>query len=75
MDEKFLEIAAKIEENQRQAGINAVRQRQADSYPKWDGETCLDCGDDLHPVRIDMGCVFCVPCQELRDKKLKIRRA
>jgi RNA polymerase-binding transcription factor DksA len=44
-----------------------------ETHPNFDGETCVDCGDDIPEVRLTMGKVRCVHCQELLEKKNKLR--
>lgn len=68
MDEWHFEIAAKVEAAAREAAIDRARARQSDRYPDWDGETCFKCGDDLPRVRIDNHRVFCIYCQEYRER-------
>lgn len=44
--------------------------------PDFDGVTCVECGDDLPQVRIEMGVDLCTSCQtdiEEREKLIKRR--
>ena len=41
-----------------------------EGYHDWDGETCVDCGEDIPPQRLAMGIsIRCVDCQELKERK------
>lgn len=43
-----------------------------ESHPDFDGESCLDCGDTIPEVRLKMGKIRCVYCQEALEKKNKL---
>ncbi len=43
-----------------------------ESHPDFDGESCLDCGDTIPEVRLNMGKIRCVYCQEALEKKNKL---
>lgn len=40
--------------------------------PGFDGKTCFECGDDMHPVRLSMGAELCTFCQEEQERVQKI---
>lgn len=42
-------------------------------HPDFDGESCLDCGDEIPKARLVMGRIRCVHCQEILEKKNKLR--
>lgn len=44
-----------------------------ETHPDFDGESCLDCGDDIPQARLVMGRIRCVHCQEILEKKNKLR--
>lgn len=44
-----------------------------ETHPNFDGESCVDCGDDIPQIRLDMGRIRCVHCQETLEKKNKMR--
>lgn len=44
-----------------------------ESHPDFDGEHCVDCDDKIHEVRLTMGKVRCVHCQEFLEKKGKLK--
>ncbi len=50
----------------------ARRANIPESHPDFDGETCVSCGDDIPEVRLKMGKMRCVRCQqeiEIRKKQ------
>lgn len=49
------------------------RQVLPESHPEFDGTHCVDCWEPLHQVRIAMGRVRCVTCQEELDQRRKTR--
>lgn len=71
MDEKDFEIAAQLEQMERDSAIAKVRHRaiRASPPPEFDG-SCT-CGADIPPGRIAAGywvCVDCVAEEELRNR-------
>jgi len=44
-----------------------------EKHPDFDGEHCVDCEDEIPEVRLTMGKVRCVHCQEFLEKKGKLR--
>lgn len=42
----------------------ARRANSPETHPDFDGETCVKCGDDIPELRLNMGKVRCVKCQE-----------
>lgn len=44
-----------------------------EQHPDFDGVHCVDCEVELHVVRIQMGRVRCVDCQEWLDHAEKMR--
>lgn len=44
-----------------------------ESHPDFDGEHCVDCDEKIHEVRLTMGRVRCVHCQEFLEKKGKLK--
>jgi hypothetical protein len=62
VDEKDFEIAAQLEQLERDSAINKARQsaRILPAPPDFDG-TC-DCGTEIPPKRIAMGYFRCVDC-------------
>lgn len=71
LNDKTLEMAEKTIDAAVQERLAAMKQRQCDhpKFASWDGETCFDCTAEMPPVRIEMGRVRCVGCQEVAEKK------
>lgn len=61
-----LELQTAIMANQLRC---ATRQSSLPAFADWDGETCFDCLDRLPKIRVLMGRVRCVPCQEIAEKR------
>lgn len=77
--ESFSDISdqASHYEHMHNAGsLQAVRARLApQTHPDFDGVHCLDCGVKLPKQRLADGRIYCTTCQEIIDKKNKLRRA
>ena len=43
-----------------------------EAHPDFDGETCVDCGDDIPGERLLMGRVKCVACQSALEARGKL---
>lgn len=43
-----------------------------ETHPDFDGETCVDCGEDIPKLRLTMGKVRCVHCQSSLERKSKL---
>lgn len=43
-----------------------------ETHPDFDGESCLDCGEEIPQLRLDMGRIRCVHCQEALERKNKL---
>lgn len=68
------DIASALEMGFIAQALEAHKSKVApESHPDFDGETCIDCGDDIPEVRLAMGRIRCVYCQELLEKKNKMR--
>lgn len=50
---------------------NAAERMKPQHHPDFDGEHCVneDCGEPLPPGRVAAGRVYCVSCQEVREKR------
>lgn len=69
MDEKFLELAAKLEQQQREDARQRVeRALRPEKHPDFDGAHCVDCEDDIPQGRLALGKIRCVPCQSMLEK-------
>lgn len=53
--------------------IAAARRANApETHPDFDGETCVECGEDIPKERLALGKIRCIGCQsilELRQKQ------
>ncbi len=68
------DIASAIEMGFLAKALEAHKAKVApEKHPDFDGVTCLDCGDDIPQVRLSMGRMRCVYCQEILEKKNKMR--
>lgn len=56
-----------------EGAIAAARRASApETHPDFDGESCLDCGDEIPKDRLALGKIRCIHCQttlEHRDKQ------
>jgi RNA polymerase-binding transcription factor DksA len=43
-----------------------------ETHPDFDGESCVDCGDEIPKLRLNMGKVRCVHCQGKLERKSKL---
>lgn len=43
-----------------------------ETHPDFDGESCIDCGDEIPQLRLNMGRIRCVHCQEALERKNKL---
>lgn len=70
MDENVLEYASAYADGIVNAGVLAARRAsEVETHPDFDGETCIDCGDDIPEGRLALGKIRCVHCQELLEKR------
>ena len=42
-----------------------------ETHPDWNGLNCVDCGDEVHRVRLALGKVRCMSCQDVLEKQAK----
>jgi len=69
------DIANAIEMNNIQAAIQRNKEKLAKEYhPDFDGESCIDCGETIHKVRLDLGKIRCFDCQTALEKRSKMYR-
>lgn len=67
-----LDRAAAIQDKlNEQALEQAKANNKPESHPDFDGETCVECGDDMPQVRLQLGKIRCISCQQIRETKLK----
>jgi RNA polymerase-binding transcription factor DksA len=43
-----------------------------EQHPDFDGENCLECGNEIPMVRLEMGKIRCVHCQEALELRNKM---
>ncbi len=43
-----------------------------ETHPDFDGESCIDCGEEIPQLRLSMGRIRCVYCQEALERKNKL---
>ena len=44
-----------------------------EKHPDFNGKNCIDCGDEIPEERLKMGKIRCVYCQEILEKKEKLK--
>ena len=70
-----IEMASQIQEKINEQGLALVRAAGGpQKHPDFDGEHCVDCEDDLPPVRIAYGRIRCTPCQTAAEQAAKRRK-
>lgn len=47
---------------------------EPEKHPDFDGETCIDCGDDIPKERLAWGRIRCTYCQEKLEERNKMYR-
>lgn len=68
MDERFLDVAAALELQQRENAIAKARGKP-ESDPAFDGQHCIACDDQIPVARLALGKIRCVACQETRERR------
>jgi RNA polymerase-binding transcription factor DksA len=67
-----IDEAAALAASLTDGAIAAVRAANApETHPDFDGETCIDCGDDIPKERLAMKKIRCVHCQRLKERREK----
>ena len=65
--------AALFQMNENAKAIAETRARLApEQHPDFDGESCVDCGDDIPKERLAMGRIRCVHCQTIKERNKKL---
>ena len=60
-----------------QARLNSDAEARArgksapESHPEFDGYHCVDCSEGIHPVRLAMGKVRCMECQDFLERRVR----
>ena len=61
--------ATALETAAREAALNKARDIANAKPPKdFDGETCIDCGEDIPQARLALGRWTCIYCQEILER-------
>jgi RNA polymerase-binding transcription factor DksA len=67
------DLASAYERGFIQDALNRHKEKLApESHPDFDGETCIDCGVDIPVLRLNMGKIRCVDCQDKLEKRKKL---
>jgi RNA polymerase-binding transcription factor DksA len=70
MNEADFEHAAWLDEMARASGEAAARKANApQTHPDFDGEHCVECGDDMPRERLAIFKVRCVLCQTRLERR------
>lgn len=65
------DYANDLAEQQEMVAEYTIRSKAApETHDDFDGLHCIDCGDAIHPVRLNLGRVRCVYCQVVREEML-----
>lgn len=69
-----IDRAADISEEHNQDCIDAARRAAAPEQVRgpdgaWSVVECVDCGEDIEPLRLEAGRVRCFSCQELKERR------
>lgn len=70
MNERQIESSEAMLEKRKNEAIEQIRARLPTQPLDFDG-LCVDCGDDIPPLRIKFGASNCVMCQEIAEKKAR----
>ena len=71
MNEAQFEKAAELEAQAREDGIAKARITRKPPAG-WDGETCVDCGEEIDPPkRAELGYCTCLTCAEIQERTAK----
>jgi RNA polymerase-binding transcription factor DksA len=67
-----LDEAAALAASLTDGAIAAARAANApETHPDFDGETCIDCGDDIPAERLALKKIRCVHCQGIKERREK----
>lgn len=47
----------------------AVGKSAPESHPNFDGSSCIDCTEEIHPARLKLGKIRCVECQGRLERR------
>jgi RNA polymerase-binding transcription factor DksA len=67
------DIASAIEMGFIAQALSRHKEKVApEQHPDFDGENCLECGNEIPMVRLEMGKIRCVHCQEALELRNKM---
>lgn len=67
-----VDIAQAMQDDLNNRSLAAARQKSLPENPEgFDGKNCFECGDSIHPARLELGRCLCLDCQVLRENLLK----
>lgn len=67
------DLASAYERGFIQDALNRHKEKLApETHPDFDGETCIDCGAEIPALRLSMGRIRCVDCQNKLEKIKKL---
>ena len=66
-----LDQASDLEASLREAYIQEVQRRMVEFDPDFDGKHCVECAAVMPQLRLTMGRIRCVYCQEEKERKSK----
>mgnify|MGYP001395007076 CR=1 FL=1 len=67
------DIASALEMGYMAQALEAHKAKVAkETHPDFDGESCIDCGEEIPKLRLSMGRIRCVYCQEALERKNKL---
>jgi len=65
-----LDEATALASSVTDAAIEEVRRANApETHPDFDGETCVDCGEDIPAGRLALGKIRCINCQRILEQR------
>ena len=72
-----IDRAAHISEAHNLACVEEIRRAAApeqlqDASGKWEFEECRSCGEEIEPVRLQMGKVLCFDCQTKKEHRQRL---
>lgn len=70
-----LDIAADLQDQaNEQALANFRKSDKPQAHPDFDGAHCLDCGDDMPELRLQMHRIRCTSCETVVEQARNFRR-
>ncbi len=65
------DMASDLEEAFREKAIKAAQLSLKQHHPDFDGVNCLDCREPVPELRLTMGRIRCVYCQNIEERRQK----